>query len=84
MPGFFLREFDCTYCGQPFTMMEGDMILPIPTLCDACLKQLWHLEDTAFEELDKAGSLKFFLEGLRQQWETLEALLEDRAQARGE
>ncbi len=45
MVGIFLREFNCTHCGQIFTIEEGDLILPGPRLCDNCLKRLWHLTD---------------------------------------
>ncbi|MFN2145239.1 MAG: hypothetical protein ACK2T7_07785 [Anaerolineales bacterium] len=50
MPGYTLRELDCTHCGNSFTDMEGDLILPVPRLCDDCLKALWHLSK---EELDR-------------------------------
>lgn len=82
MPGYFLREFDCTRCGQPFNMMEGDMILPIPRLCDECLKKLWDLGDTALDALETSEGLKYFMNDLRLKWESLEALLEDRTRAR--
>ena len=45
MVGIYLREFDCTYCGQSFTLEESDLILPEPRLCDDCLKRLLHLSN---------------------------------------
>ena len=45
-----LREFECTLCHQRFTLLSGDLILPIPRLCDECLKVLWELEGDALEK----------------------------------
>jgi hypothetical protein len=45
-----LREFECTLCGQRFKKFSGDLILPGPRLCDACLRELWQLEGDALRE----------------------------------
>jgi hypothetical protein len=45
-----LREFECTLCQQQFTRFSGDLIVPGPRLCDACLQELWPLDDDALRE----------------------------------
>ena len=45
-----LREFECTLCQQRFTLLSGDLILPEPMLCDACLQELWQLEGDALRK----------------------------------
>ena len=77
MPAYTLREFDCTNCGENFTMMERDMILPIPRLCDTCLPLLW---DADRESLDQAIALH--LDRLKEKWASATALIESRIQDR--
>ncbi len=47
MPGFGLREFECTLCQQSFIMPSGDLILPEPNICDECLNQVWEMKAQA-------------------------------------
>jgi hypothetical protein len=44
MPGLAVREFKCSLCQKPFTMLSGDLILPGPNICDDCLREVWELE----------------------------------------
>lgn len=39
-----VREFKCTLCQQPFTLLSGDL-MPGPFFCDECLKAVWPLDD---------------------------------------
>lgn len=50
MPGLVLREFDCTFCGQRFSLLSGDLILPGPELCDDCLREVCALEGEDLEQ----------------------------------
>ena len=50
MPGLVLREFDCTFCGQRFSLLSGDLILPGPELCDDCLREVWALKGEDLEQ----------------------------------
>ena len=45
-----LREFECTLCQQRFILLSGDLILPLPRICDECLEVLWELEGDALEK----------------------------------
>ena len=49
MPVMALREFECTLCSQSFTLLAGDLMVPAPNLCDACLEEIWALEGKALE-----------------------------------
>jgi hypothetical protein len=45
-----LRDFECTLCRERFTLLSGDLILPVPVFCDECLRELWPLEGDALRE----------------------------------
>ena len=45
-----LRDFECTLCRERFTLLSGDLMLPVPVFCDECLKELWPLEGDALRE----------------------------------
>lgn len=77
MPGYFLREFDCSICGQPFTMMEGDMILPIPRLCDSCLKENWNANPGTLQ-----SDISMHIDKLKERWPSLESLITARVRDR--
>jgi hypothetical protein len=38
------RDFECLLCGQPFSRVCADLILPEDQVCDKCLVGLEHLE----------------------------------------
>ncbi len=50
MPGMSIREFECSLCGQPFTMSSGDLMVPHPDLCDECWREVWDMDDEALTE----------------------------------
>ncbi len=82
MPGWTLRELDCTHCGGTFTDMEGDLILPMPQLCDDCLKALWGLSDEELDSLEIHPENRGLLNSLRVQ-QSLEEILSERILNRG-
>jgi len=45
MVGIALREFQCTLCRAQFTRLAGDLMVPSPNLCDACLRVVWEMDD---------------------------------------
>ncbi len=44
------REFVCPFCGQKFTRVSADLILPETTVCDACLAELGPLDEVTLRE----------------------------------
>lgn len=83
MPGMYLRPFNCTHCGQTFTMMEGDMILPLPRLCDACLQTYWTETEEALDALGMNADNIQLLQSLKTS-QTLTELLAQRARDRAQ
>jgi 5-methylcytosine-specific restriction endonuclease McrA len=77
MVGIMLRELECTHCGGTFTDMEGDMIFPIPRLCDNCLVDLWHSSDEEINQKNVSAENLQLLQQLRQTTQ-LELLLSER------
>lgn len=45
MVGMALRTFHCTLCRAQFTRLAGDLMVPSPNLCDACLQVVWGMDD---------------------------------------
>jgi len=45
MVGIALRTFDCTLCQAQFERLAGDLMVPAPNLCDACLQVVWEMDD---------------------------------------
>ena len=82
MPGMTLRQFNCTHCDQPFTQIEGDLILPIPRLCDDCLKTYWQHSESELLALGMAAENIQLLQTLKSR-QTLTDLLAERTRARG-
>lgn len=39
------RDFECILCGQPFSRVSSDVILPPDQVCDACLAEIGPLEE---------------------------------------
>lgn len=84
MPGFMPREFECSLCQAPFTMLSGDLLLPEPNICDDCLKTVWQMADETLahhvrEQLgernqDEAwrNSIVQHIKWTREQWATAE------------
>ncbi len=83
MPGWTLRELDCTHCGGTFTDMEGDLILPLPRLCDACLIALWDLSDEVLESLEINAANRGLLNSIRE-LQSLAEILSQRKLNRGD
>ena len=44
-----VREFKCTLCHHPFTLLSGDL-MPGPFFCDECLRAVWPLEEVVLEK----------------------------------
>ena len=47
MPGYALRDLDCTMCRKRFTLLYGDLIIPSTIICDDCLREAWELSGDA-------------------------------------
>jgi len=45
--GIAIREFECTLCLSQFTRLAGDLMVPSPNICDACLRVVWKMDDAA-------------------------------------
>ncbi len=41
------REFECILCQGNFTLLSGDLMIPMPVVCDECLVKLDQLEGDA-------------------------------------
>ena len=44
------RDFECIFCGQTFSQLSGDLMVPGPDICDACLETVWSLDDDALRK----------------------------------
>ncbi len=49
MVGMGLREFPCTLCGQTIESYSGDLLVPQPEVCDACLPIVWEMDDESLK-----------------------------------
>ena len=47
MPVVALHEFNCILCQQTFELMFGDVIFPIPEMCEDCLREVWEMDEKA-------------------------------------
>jgi hypothetical protein len=95
MPGLAVREFECSLCHTPFTMLSGDLILPGPNICDDCLREIWELEGKVLvkhvagclgsqsEEKGLVHSVIQHIKWHRGQWRTAEDVIRDRERERG-
>ena len=93
MPGMTLRAFECDLCGEEFTLIVGDLYIPMPRVCDACLKVVWDMDDEALaahvdERLDDeaktpASSIIQHIDRDREQWGSLEKSIAHRERSRG-
>ena len=92
MPGLAVRAFDCTLCGQRFSLLSGDLILPGPELCDDCLRAVWALEGEDLEQYvgqcvadaDPAlvDSVRTYLAGYRTRYADVEEAIHNRDSGR--
>ena len=95
MPGMAVREFACSLCQQPFTMLSGDLMLPGPNICDDCVRAVWDLEDEALmkhvarslgsqnEDQSLVNNNVQHIKGFKKRWETFDKLIQQREQERG-
>lgn len=76
MPGMAVRKFACALCGEHFTLLEGDLVLPGPRLCDECVSQHW---EGGQQNPELPPDIRAALDSLRAEWPDLTALLAARA-----
>ena len=94
MPIIAVREFNCSLCQQPFTLLSGDLILPGPYFCDNCLRAVWKLEGevlinhitSCLKSQNKDQShvtlILQHLQEFKENWETVDDLIRLREQQR--
>jgi len=93
MPGLTLRGFECNLCGQEFTLLAGDLYVPQPRVCDACVLEVWEMDDDvltrhvaqclAGEGEMPADRIVQDIGWQREQWKSAEELIAQRERERG-
>jgi hypothetical protein len=67
-----VREFVYSLCGEAFSLLEGDLVLPVPRLCDGCISRHWEASE---QEKELEPAVQDALSSLRTAWGDLPALL---------
>jgi hypothetical protein len=93
MPGLAVRDFECSLCQQHFTLLSGDLILPGPNICDACLREIWglvgdvlvkHLTDClAGEEETSLDNIVQYIKWYKEKYGSAAEAIRERERERG-